>query len=288
MWIGNLFHVVLNWALIFGHLGSPALGLEGAAIASSITTLLLVVGLVCWVIGFRLHRGAWRAWGRDSFALRGLLQVLRFGAPVGLQVSLEAWAFSIATLMAGWLGKREVGSHQVVLNMAALAFMVPLGISQGASARVGNLIGAGDADGMKRAVRASLLLGVCVMTLSALGFFLLRAELPRLYTDDEAILELATKILPVAAAFQLSDGTQAVAGGVLRGMGRPAIAAFANFLGYYVIGLPLAYLLAFQLGGGLLGIWLALAAGLSVVAGLLLIWVRRTGRRPIAELRVAG
>jgi MATE family multidrug resistance protein len=287
MWIGNLFHLALNWALIFGHWGFRARGLEGAAIASSFTTALLVLGLGAWVLAFGLHRGAWRAWDRESFAPRGLLQAVRLGLPIGLQVGLETWAFSLATVMAGWLGKREVGSHQLVLSLASLSFMVPLGVSQGASARVGNLIGAVDREGLRYAIRAALLVAVGAMTVSALVFASLRSELPKLYTDDSAILASAAELLPIVAAFQLSDGTQVVLGGVLRGMGRPVAGAAANLVGYYFIGLPLAYLFGFRLSGGLNGVWLALAIGLTAVAALMLYWVRRTAQRPISELSVA-
>jgi MATE family multidrug resistance protein len=285
MWIGNLAHVVFNWALIFGHLGFPALGLAGAGMASSLMTALLVLGLALWVRGFGLHRDAWRPWDRESF--RGLSQTLRLGLPVGAQISLEACAFSLATMMAGWLGTAAVGSHQIVLNLAALSFMVPLGVSQAASTRVGNLIGEGQALGMRRAVRASLVLGAGVMLVSALLFTALRFQLPRLFSEDAAVVMLAAQILPIASAFQLSDGTQVVAGGVLRGMGRPNAAALVNLLGYYVLALPLAYFLAFRCKLGLVGVWLALLIGLTAVALALLVWAQRTARRPLGELNVA-
>jgi MATE family multidrug resistance protein len=286
MWIGNVIHVVLDWGLIFGRLGMPALGVQGAAIASSISTALLVVLLVLWVIAFRLHEGAWRRWDRQSFSARGLLWTARLGVPVGLQISLESTAFSLSTTMAGWLGREALASHQVVLNMASLAFMLPLGISQGASVRVGNLIGAGDEQGMRRAAKVSIALGAGVMVFSAVAFSVLRFELPRLYTEDARVLALAAQILPLAAAFQLFDGTQVVAGGVLRGMGRPDAAAVVNLVGYYAVALPCAYVFGFVWGHGLVGIWTSLAAGLTLVAAALLIWVRRTARRPLAALRV--
>jgi MATE family multidrug resistance protein len=286
MWIGNLVHVVLDWGLIFGRLGMPALGVQGAAIASSISTGLLVVLLALWVVALRLHEGAWRRWDRASFSPRGLLWTARLGVPIGLQISLESTAFSISTTMAGWLGREALASHQVVLNMASLAFMLPLGISQGASVRVGNLIGAGDERGMRRAAKVSIGLGASVMVFSAVAFSALRFELPHLYTEDGAVLALAAQILPLAAAFQVVDGTQVVAGGVLRGMGRPDAAAVVNLIGYYGLMLPGAYVLGFVWGHGLVGIWVALVAGLTVVAVALLIWVRRTARRPLAALRV--
>lgn len=285
MWIGNVAHVLFNWALIFGHLGFPALGLAGAGMASSLMTALLVLGLALWVRGFGLHRGAWRPWDGESF--RGLSQTLRLGLPVGAQISLEACAFSLATTMAGWLSTAAVGSHQIVLNLAALSFMVPLGVSQAASTRVGNLIGEGEELGMRRAVRASLVLGASVMAVSALLFTALRFELPKLFTEDAAVVMLAAQILPIASAFQLSDGTQVVAGGVLRGMGRPNAAALVNLLGYYVLALPLGYFLAFRCKLGLVGVWLALFAGLTAVAIALLVWAQRTARRPLSELNVA-
>lgn len=288
MWIGNVFHVVLNGMLIFGWFGAPALGLTGAALASSGSTFLEVVGLVLWTRWFRLHAGAWRPWDRASFDRRGLLQAVRLGAPVGAQMTLEATAFAIATLMAGRIDQAALASHHVVLNMAALAFMVPLGVSQGASARIGNLIGARDEDGMRRSARVALALGAGVMTLSATTFTLLRHELPRLYTDVTTIVDLSATILPYAAAFQLFDGTQVVAGGLLRGMGRPDAAAMANLLGYYAFGLPLSYALAFSFGLGLAGIWAGLVAGLAAVAILLVERVARTARRPLRELELAA
>ena len=284
MWIGNGVHALLNWGLIFGALGMPALGVEGAALASSISTAFMVALLAAWIRVFGLHRGAWRPWGRASFATRGLLGVARLGFPVGLQLCLEASSWSLCTLMAGWLGREALASHQVVLSMASLSFMVPLGISQGASTRVGNLIGAGDAPAMRRAAGVSIALGAGVMIFSALAFGLLRFELPALYTSDREVIRRAAEILPFAAAFQLSDGTQVVAGGVLRGMGRPDGAALANLLGY-AIALPSAYLMAFVLGQDLVGVWAALATGLTLVAVALLAWVRRIARRPIEALR---
>jgi MATE family multidrug resistance protein len=286
MWVGNLVHVVLNWGLIFGQLGLPALGVKGAAIASSISTALLVALLAGWVLALRLHDGAWRPWDRASFSARGLLWTARLGLPVGLQISLESTAFSLSTTMAGWLGREALASHQVVLNMASLAFMVPLGISQAASIRVGNLIGAGDEQGMRRAVKVSIALGALVMVFSAVAFSALRFELPSLYTDDRRVLALAAQILPLAAAFQLFDGTQVVAGGVLRGMGRPDAAAVVNLVGYYGMALPFAYTLGFVWDQGLPGIWTALATGLTLVCAAMLVWVRRTAVRPLAALRV--
>ena len=284
MWIGNGVHLMLSSALIYGWGGLPALGIEGAAIAESITFVLLVGGLALWVQAFRLHAGAWRPWSRD--AVRGLARVVRLGAPVSLQIAFEAWAFSIAALMAGWIDRDAVGGHQIALSLAVISFMIPLGISQGAAARVGNLIGAGHGRQMRRAIGAALLLGTSVMIVPALLFTVFRHELPMLYSAEPAVVVAAAQLLPIAAAFQLFDGLQVVAGAILRGMGRPDAGAALSLFGYYVIALPLAYVLGFVAQLGLLGIWLALAAGLVVVALTLLVLVERSARLPLTQLQL--
>jgi MATE family multidrug resistance protein len=286
MWIGNAVHVIANYALIFGHFGLPALGLTGAAVASSITTTIFAAGLAGWAGAFRLFHGAWRAWDRVSFSIRGVLRVARLGVSVGAHVWLEGTAFSVAAMMAGWISTAAVATHQIVINLAGLAFMVPYGISQGAATRVGNLVGAGDHAGMQRAARAALAAGVGAMAVSAVLFVVFRTGLPRLFTTDLEVIALSAAILPIAAAFQLSDGAQGVAGGILRGLGRPDAAVVVNLFGYYTLGLPAGYWFGVRGGYGLSAVWMGLAGALTVVAVLLLYWVARTARRPLAELQV--
>jgi multidrug resistance protein, MATE family len=284
MWSGNVVHALLAWLLVFGGLGIPALGLVGAALAESITFVLLVGALSVIIVTFGLHRGAWRRWTLEAFVWRRLVQTARLGVPIGMQIAFEAWAFSLATFMAGWLGSEAVGSHQVVLNLAALAFMIPLGVSQGAATRVGNLIGAGNREGLRVAVSAAVILGAAVMVPSALAFTLLAHELPALYSSDPIVIDAASQILPIAAAFQLCDGAQVVAAGVLRGMGRPDAGAVLSLIGYYALALPLAFVAAFIWGFGLVGIWSALALGLTLVTLALVILVRRASRQPALAL----
>jgi MATE family multidrug resistance protein len=153
---------------------------------------------------------------------------------------------------------------------------------------VGNLIGAGDLPAMRRALRASLLLGAAVMSVSAVAFTVWRQQLPHLYSSDPAVILMAAQVFPLAAAFQLSDGTQVVASGLLRGMGRPDAAALVNLVGYYLLALPLAYVLAFSRGYGLVGVWSSLVVGLSVVALALVAWVLHTARVDSGPRRVAA
>ncbi len=286
IYAANVLNGLLAWALVFGAFGAPRLGFDGAAIAGTVTALVEVVGLWLCIRGLGLDEGAKRAWDRASFSMAGLGSVMRIGVPVGAQMWLEAFAFTAASFMVGWIGVEAVAAHQIALNLASLTFMVPLGISMGASARVGNLIGAADVQGMRRAVWVAIAFGAGVMTFSAGGFTAFRKVLPLLYTEQAALIAAAAQVLPLAGAFQLSDGTQVVAGGVLRGMGRPHAAAIVNLLGYYGFALPLGYVLAFPLKMGLVGVWLGLTLGLVAVSAALVFWVRRTLRRPLAELTV--
>ena len=286
MLIGNVANLFLNWVLIFGHLGFPRLGLLGAGLATGLTNVFLPIGLWLWIRYFRLHEGAWRRWDRNSFTLAGLGRYLRLGIPVGLQLSLEANAFTVAMIMIGWIGVVELAAHQVVINMASFTFMLPLGIAISASVRVGNLIGARDSDRLHIACRTAFAMGGGVMAIAAFIFVAFRQSLPLFYIEDVAVVSLAAVLLPIAGAFQIFDGLQVVGGGLMRGMGRPQAGAIVNLIGFYVIGLPLAWFLAFPAELGIVGIWWGLAAGLGGVALMLCLWVMRTARRPLAELTV--
>lgn len=275
MVLANIFNVIGDWILIFGHFGVPAMGLLGAGIATALTRAFLLVALVVWTLAAKLHRDAWVPWSRHAIDLRGLGEILGHGIPVGIQFLLEGWAFQIATLMAGRLGAEALAAHTVVISMASLSFMMPMGLSQGAATRVGNLIGAGDPFGARRTAWIAFAMGASLMLISATAFVTLRVTLPSLYTDDANVIAIAATILPIAAAFQIFDGLQVVGGGILRGLGQTRPAAIFNFMGYYLWALPIAWWFAFRLGMGLPGIWWALSIGLATVALLLIAWVAR-------------
>jgi MATE family multidrug resistance protein len=270
----NVLNVFLNWVFIFGNLGMPAMGVEGAGLATGISRATMPVALALLVFGRGLHRGAWVPWSREALKVG---KALALGIPVGLQLGLEVWAFGLCTLIAGKFGKETVAAHSVVLKLASLTFMVPLGISTAAVTRVGNRIGAGDRPGAQHSAFVALGLGAGVMAVSALAFLLLPRTLASLLTPKEEVIAIALAIFPIAAAFQVFDGTQVVGGGILRGMGTPRPAAIFNLLGYYALALPLGCVLAFRGGMGLVGIWIGLALGLAVVAALLVLWIAYRG-----------
>jgi len=280
MWVilaANLVNAFVNWVLIFGNLGAPALGLVGAGYATMATRISMALGLLAILRGFSLHEGAWRPWSWQVLNGPALVQLFRIGIPVAIQMGLEMWAFSVAAFLAGRLDPVALAAHSVVLNMAALSFMFATGIAQGASARVGNLLGAGRPDLAQHSAWLAIGAGAGVMTIAAGLFVSLRHQLPALYTPDTAVIAAGAAILPIAGVFQVFDGIQAVACGVLRAIGRTRPAALANALGYWVLALPLGAWLSTRAGWGLAGIWWGLALGLAVVASLLVLWLRRNG-----------
>ena len=280
LWVvlaANVVNALANWALVFGHWGAPALGLVGSGLATSLTRIATFAVGVGLVLAFRLHEGAWAPWSRRSFAPAGLRTLLAIGLPIALQISLEMWAFGGSSWIAGRLGGEAVAAHGMVMNLASITFMVPLGIAQGTAVRVGNLIGAGELAQSQRAAWLGIAMGAGFMTLSAVGFVLGREILPRLYTPEAAVIAAAATILPIAGAFQIFDGTQSVASGVLRAMGRPGPAALFNLVGYWVLALPLGGWLALKTDAGLAGLWWGLCAGLVVVATGLVLWIWRGG-----------
>ena len=275
--VANLLNALFDWALVFGNLGMPELGLVGAGITTSITRGSMLVMLAIWIMGAKLHHGAWVPWSRSAFKFSGLSEIIRHGVPIALYLSLEIWAFQIATYMAGWFEVTDLAAHGIVMNIASLSFMVPLGVSIGTVTRVGNLIGAGDPVGAQRTAWAATLMGGLAMSLCALTFLLFPTQILGLYTNQAAVITAAAAILPLAAFFQVFDGIQVVGCGVMRGMGRTRPAAVFNLIAYYGLALPIAWWLAFRSGMGLSGIWWGLFIGLAAVAAMLMVWIKRSG-----------
>ncbi|MEO8451725.1 MAG: MATE family efflux transporter [Gemmatimonadota bacterium] len=270
--VANVINLVLDWALIFGHLGLPKLGVIGSAIATTVgrwAMWALLIAAAWRVIGPRLV--PWRA---DSLAPAPLGRMLWLGFPIGLQILLEYGVFGLVGLLLGRIGVEAVAGHQIALNLAALAFMVALGIGAAAGVLVGRSIGAGDPHGARRAAAAALATGAVVMAAGATTFLLLPRALGAVYTNDPGVLAVAAALIPLAGIFQIFDGTQAIACGVLRGAGDTRVPMLLNAFGYWVVGLPVCLWLGFKLDRGPVGFWWGLVLGLVVAAVTLLIRVR--------------
>jgi len=222
------------------------------------------------------HLTPWRA---ETLAIEPLRRMLRLGLPIGVQYLLEYGAFAAAALLMGVLGTTQMAAHQIAINLASFTFMVPLGVSTATAVLVGHAIGAGDEDQARRSAIAGIFIGASFMCASAFVFLVFPRALARSYTSDADVILLTVMLIPIAGVFQVFDGIQAVAAGVLRGVGDTHAPAIINVVGFWFIGLPVSWVLAFRLGGGAVGMWWGIVVGLAAVALILLGRVRvRLGR----------
>ncbi|MDF0486544.1 MATE family efflux transporter [Sphingomonas sp. H39-1-10] len=276
-----LFNAVLNYALIFGRFGLPPLGLFGAGLGSALSNLWMFVGLAVVVSRHRRFRryhlfGNW--WRADWPRYRALW---RLGLPIAVTVGLEVTIFNCAVFLMGLIGAPELAAHAIAIQLAALCFMIPLGLAQAATVRVGLAFGRGDAAGVSRAGRVALAITMAVMACTATILLAFRHPLVALFlassTPAEAhVVSLAVSFLIVAALFQFFDGAQAVGAGMLRGLHDTFVPMLLALIGYWVVGLGTAVALGFWLGWGGVGVWIGLAAGLGTVAVLMVArWAMR-------------
>ena len=277
---GIALNALLSWSLIFGHLGLPAMGIIGGGVGSSLSWMAMCGALALVVRTDRRFRrfhlfGRW--WRFDGERVRAMV---RLGWPIGLTMALEMGVFALATYFMGWIGAGAVAAHAVALQIAALTFMVPLGLGQAATVRVGLALGRGDRDGVARAGWTAWLLGVGFMGLMALAMWLVPRSLVTLFLMDSPanalVIALAVSFLKVAAAFQLVDAAQVVGAGMLRGLHDTRWPLMFALFGYWGVGLGIGAWLAFARDWQGVGIWVGLASGLGVVAALMLWrWTRR-------------
>ncbi len=284
----NLVNAAGNWVLIYGHLGMPALGVEGAAWATVLARVYMAAFLVV-----AIARGHRRRWAAHPHVPQGLdvarmTRLVRIGFPAASQIALEVGVFAASTTLAGRLDPAASAAHQISLNLASLAFMVPLGLASAAAVRVGHAVGAGDPVRTIRAGWTALATGAAVTALMGIAFLVWRVPMLRAFTQDRGVMEIGAGLLVVAAAFQLFDGTQAVATGVLRGVGETRMPMIMNVIGHWVLGLPAGYVLCFVVGWGVRGLWFGLSIGLTFVAlALTFVWTRRA-RQMAKELRAGA
>jgi MATE family multidrug resistance protein len=270
--VANVLNAGLNWVFIYGNLGSPPLGVAGSSLATSNSRWVMAILLLA-LSGTAVY-GRLRPWRKETGAIQPLLRMLRLGLPIGLQYLLEYGAFAAAALLMGVLGTTQMAAHQIAINLASFTFMVPLGVSTATAVLVGHAIGAGDEAQARRAAVAGIAVGTSFMCASAIVFRVFPVALARTYTGDAAVVVLAATLIPIAGVFQVFDGIQAVAAGVLRGIGDTHAPAIINVVGFWLIGLPVSWLLAFRLGGGAVGLWWGIVVGLAAVALILLGRVR--------------
>ena len=264
-------NIAVAWPLIFGLWGAPELGVRGAAVASLLVQVLTLVVLVIyarWVPGLRRFHLFQRFWRPDWPAMR---QVFRLGWPIGMTSLLEGGLFQAASLMMGWIGTVELAAHGIAMEVASLAFMVHVGLSNAATVRAGRAEGSGDARGLRDGARAAIALSVLFGLTMVVLFLALPKPIIALFLDaskpeSAQIILFGTTLLAMAALFQMADAMQVMALGLLRGIRDTKVPMLAAAVSYWGIGVPASYILAFPLGYGGAGLWFGLVIGLACAA----------------------
>lgn len=274
----NLLNVGLNYILIYGKLGFPAMGLNGAGWASLISRIILAAWMAAYIFRgrkFRPYRIGFTVGKYRRLLFRKLLSI---GVPAGFQYLFEVGAFGFAVIMIGWLGTNAMAAHQIAINMAAISYMAASGLSAAATIRVGNQWGRKDIHTLRAAAFTIFGMVLVFMAFCAIVFIIGRHFFPSLYIDNPEVIATAATLLVIAAFFQLSDGVQVVSLGALRGLEDVKIPTLLTFLAYWVIALPAGYLMAFRLEMGVQGVWLGLLTGLTTAAVILFLRFRHLTR----------
>jgi multidrug resistance protein, MATE family len=280
--VANLLNVALNYLWVYGHLGFAAGGVLGSAWATTVSRWVMAALMLA--LGWSHIRPYLERLAPNLLDPRPIGRMLWLGSPIGAQMVLEVGAFGTVALFMGWLGVAQVAAHQVALNLASLTFMVPLGVSGAAAVIVGQAVGRGDPAGVRRSTWAALVVGAGFMALMAVLLIAAPGVLARLYTADPTVLALAVLLLPIAGVFQVFDGLQVVAIGLLRGLGDTHVPVIVNIVGFWCLGIPVSLWLGFGLGHGAVGLWWGLVVGLVIVAIFLILRVKQRESRDLARV----
>ena len=271
----NLVNWFGNWALIYGKLGLPAMGVRGSALSTCVARTYMAGVLVWWAWKHERERGhpLFAHW--PGLRLGQFRRLLHLGWPAASQLLFEVGAFSVATLLAGRLSPGILAAHQIVLNSASLTYMVPLGFSAAAAITVGHAVGAGDRARARRGGSMAIVIGAIFMALAATAFLTIPRMLVHIYTHDLQTVAVGVRLLAVAAVFQIFDAIQGIGTGALRGLGKTRGPMLINLVAYGVIGLPIGYVLCFKTSLGIYGLWSGLTLALIFAAGLVLaLWLK--------------
>lgn len=279
MVVANILNFGLDLVFVFGFGPIPAMGVPGAALATVICTTVEVIIVALAVRKLKTPEPVDPRPDRAAIA-----QAARVGFPIALHTGAEIGVFALVALLAGRLGALQLAAHQLVIGLASFSFTTAVGVAAAGSVRVGNAIGARDAERTRVAGHAAFICGLVVMGIAAAAFSLIPGPLARIFTNEAPVIAVAIPLMMVAAVFQLSDGIQAVGAGVLRGAADTKFTFYANMVGHWLIGLPIALWLGFSRGLGIVGLWWGLCVGLTVVAVLLFVRFERLSRNAIAPI----
>jgi len=275
----NIVNIAGNYALMYGHWCFPAMGLTGSGYSTSIARAYMAAVLLGALVrnerklGEPLLRISWRC---DLARLKRLAAI---GVPAALQLVVEGAVFGVVAVFAARLDEASLAAHGIAVTVITTTYMVPLGISSAAAVRVGQARGRKDARGAAAAGWSALLIGVSFMGMAGVALWTVPRWIVGIITHDAAVVAIGAALLRIAAFFELFDGLQVVATGALRGLGDTRSPMLAHLAGYWVVGLPAAYLLCFRFGWGAPGIWVGLSAAIIPIgSGLVVVWERRLRR----------
>ena len=264
--IANVVNIALNYILIYGKLGFPALGLNGAGVASLIARSMMPVIFLLIILKRPSFRIFFDSAKKARFEMEKIRKMTAIGLSIGMQMVIEILAFSIGAIMLGWISKEALAGHQVAIGMVSMTYMISFGLASGTTIRVSHAFGDRDRNELKHAVFASLHIVIAFMSLMGILLVILRNQLPLLFTSDPDVIKVAAGLLVVGAFFQIFDGIQVVLLGALRGMADVRIPMFIAFFSYIIVSLPISYLLAFVFSFGYSGVWIGFVFGLSTAA----------------------
>ncbi len=283
----NLINLAANWVLVYGNLGAPACGVAGSGWATCFSRGYMAIYLGGYVIWHDRRHATGLLRARLGVDFARIAELLRLGLPAASQLALEVAVFAIAAALVGRLDAVSLAAHQIGIMAISVNYMVPLGIGAAAAVRVGQAIGRGDAEGAAVAGWAALAIGTVCEIAAALVFLLAPGAIGRIFTRDRAIVQVATRLLALAALFDVCDGLQTISTGALRGLGDTRTPMICHFVAYWLLGLPVGWYLCFERGWGVTGFWVGFCVALIPLGIVLLAVWRRKSRKPmVVELSV--
>lgn len=270
--IANALNIFLNWVLIYGELGFEAMGMVGAGYATLISRVVMIIMMAVYVHGKEKYRDYIQYFGVTKFKWKDVAKILEVGVPSGLQYIFEVGAFASAAIIIGTIGEQDQAAHQIAISLASVSYMAASGFGAAATVRVGNQLGQKNYKTMNIAASTLFQLTVVFMFITGLIYLFGRDVFPLFFHNDLQVVTIASDLLIIATLFQISDGVQVTALGALRGLGDVIIPTIVTLISYWLIALPLGYVLGKFYDYGAVGVWIGLAVGLTVSATTL--WYR--------------
>lgn len=264
----NIINTIGNYIFMYGKLGAPVMGLQGAGVGTLISRIFMAVAFIVLFYKKEQYELFVKLYNQSSFCWKRFMKVVKLGIPLGGQTVMEACAFGLCAIMMGWVGEIGMAAHQIAITLSTLGFMIYQGLGAGTTIRVSHYKGQNDKEGIVRATKTAIMIMIIYSTFSVLLYWGARNILPLMFTQDPTVIQLAAQMLIVCGLFQLVDGIQIVIAGTLRGLADARIPAVITFISYFVLSIPFSYMSAFVWGYGAVGIWFGFPLGLFVCACL--------------------